>query len=389
MKILYIHQHFRTSSEPGGTRSWEFARRLVSDGHSVTVVCGGETADDTLVEGVRVVRLGVSYRNSMGAWSRLFSFFKFIVASLVVGLRHKCDLVFATSTPLTVAVPGMLISFARRVPLVFEVRDLWPETPRALGLLRSRVLYSIAKALEIVVYRYSTRIIALSPGMARGVAKYVSESKVVVIPNACDFELFAGPKAGSGLGGRGDGVIRIVYAGSFGTIYDIPWLIRFTSALAAEKVSVRIFGDGAARSEVSRLCRALGLDESHVAPGMISKEQVAREFQQADIIISSLIDDSALDDSSLNKVFDAMAAGKPIALNHRGWLSDLCVESGAGIRLSRDYRVAAAQLVEWAGREGAIARAGVKAAEVGQSQFDRDLLYSDFKMALEYALTGL
>lgn len=381
MKVLYIHQHFRTSSEAGGTRSWEFARRMASDGMSVTVLCGGESASNTVIDGVKIIRLRVPYANSMGIPRRLLAFLRFIVAATAVGLRHRCDVVFASSTPLTVAVPGMLVSMVRRSPLVFEVRDLWPDTPRDLGLLKSRVLYSVAKVLEILVYRYSEAIVALSPGMAKGVERYVPRERIRVIPNACDFSLFSAP---ADVDRRGDASeLRVVYAGSFGKIYDIPWLVKLAAATRGEGVSFRIFGDGTARQEVSRLCREMGIEEDVLAPGLISKDQVASEFARADVVISSLIDDPALDDSSLNKVFDAMAAGKAIVLNHGGWLSDLCVESGAGIRLSRDVSVASRQLLDWSLEIGAVQSAGAAAREVGRAQFDREALYRVLKETLE------
>ena len=145
MKILYFHQHFSTPAGATGTRSYEMAKTLVARGHEVTMVCGSYIGSVTglsmpfvrgkrrgNVEGIDVIEFEIPYSNADRFVKRTATFLKFAFRSLGVALREKCDLVFATSTPLTAGIPGVLARWLRGKPFVFEVRDLWPELPKAI-----------------------------------------------------------------------------------------------------------------------------------------------------------------------------------------------------------------------------------------------------------------
>ena len=120
MKILYFHQHFSTPNGSVGTRSYEMARRLVAQGHHVVVVCGSYGGGESgltvsfsngyrrgFVEDVEVIEFDLAYTNSYGMLRRVFVFFKFAFRSVKVAFTEEYDLLFATSTPLTVAIPGI------------------------------------------------------------------------------------------------------------------------------------------------------------------------------------------------------------------------------------------------------------------------------------------
>src|SRR5690606_18044810 len=134
MKILYIHQYFKTPAEPGGTRSYWFAKALVQSGYKVTMLTAAanitKKQERINIEGIDVIYVKVPYSQSMGIMQRLRSFLKFIVVATRVAWRENgVDLVFATSTPLTVGIPALLLKWFRKKPYIFEVRDLWPEVP--------------------------------------------------------------------------------------------------------------------------------------------------------------------------------------------------------------------------------------------------------------------
>ena len=127
----------------GGTRSYEFARRLVSMGHQVNMITSWRDPDgrnswfSTNEDGINVHWLPVPYSNSMSYSQRLFSFFRFAILSARKAASLPADVVFATSTPLTIVLPAFYASRCQSVPMVFEVRDLWPELPIAMGALRN------------------------------------------------------------------------------------------------------------------------------------------------------------------------------------------------------------------------------------------------------------
>lgn len=389
MKITYIHQHFRLPDEAGGSRPWQFARRLARDGHGVTVVCAGKDSLRTTVDGVSIVRLGIPYENAMGTTRRLASFLSFMVAATAESLRDRADLIFASSTPLTVAVPARIASTVLRSNYIFEVRDVWPELPIQLGVLRNPIMIAVARALEKAAYSGAVEVVALSPSMADGVRKVDVDVPVSVIPNASDtglFDISPGDREAerSRLGWNS---ATVVYAGSLGRSYDPSWLVRF--AAAADRVGIRsvIVGGGAGLVPARRLANEMGLDPTSVLPGVIPKSRVVGMVAAADAVVSSLIPSLALEANSLNKVFDGFAAGRPIIFNHGGWLADLALEHRAGVRVDRNPEVAAEQsrlLLADAERVRAAGAASRSLADV----FSRDVQYDRLVEVFERSFRG-
>lgn len=394
MRITYIHQHYRLPNQPGGSRPYEFSRRLAADGHQVTMICAGAEPLDADVEGVHVKRLAVNYNNAMGFAARVGAFLAFMARATVVAASERADVVLASSTPLTVAVPGMIAAKLRRAPFVFEVRDLWPSVPVQLGLLKNPVLIRLAEALEKVTYSQAKRVIALSPSMAEGVRQVRPDAQVMVVPNAADFERFDRTDEERAADRRefgwGEDELVLVYAGGFGMTYQLDWAVRLADELRrlehpGKRIRVVLHGQGSDYQNLHRLATDLGLDADGLLPGALSKDEVARRVAAADAVLSPLRDDPSLAGNSLNKVFDAMAAGRPVFFNHGGWLEEAMTEGGAGWRLSRDPKEAARRLCEIVTDPAALPEAARKATEVGRTRFDRETLYQDFAGELRRA----
>jgi glycosyltransferase involved in cell wall biosynthesis len=232
MRIVYIHQYYVNRDGWGGTRSFEVGRRLVREGHEVHVLTTDIGADKSAVkwrhtrdEGIDVHRLPVPYSNKMSYARRIRAFVEFAVAAAAKATTIRADLVLATSTPLTVAVPGVIAAKLRRVPFVFEVRDLWPEVPIEMGALRNPVARRLAGALATFAYRNANEIVALSPGMAAGVLERYPKARTTVIPNACDLDLFTvDPWPAQRLRAAHDWLQDrplVVYTGSLGAVNGI------------------------------------------------------------------------------------------------------------------------------------------------------------------------
>lgn len=382
MRITYIHQHFKTPAEPGGARPWEFARRLADHGHEVTVIAGGETTAEYRIEGLHVIRCRAPYTNRMSVSRRMVAFVEFVGRASWKALRQPADVIFASSTPLTTAVPGILASKITGARFVFEVRDLWPEVPVNLGIVKSRPLIAAARLLERIAYRSADEIIALSPGMARGVLAVDPKACVSVIPNAADFDSYT-PLLPLRVDIRsrfrwGDELV-LVYAGSFGPIYGLEFLVRLAAELKPKGVRTVIIGDGQTMLSLRRQATSLGLDPDDLLPGPKGKKEVAFYLVAADATASCLMDTTVLNDSSLNKAFDSMAAGRPMFFNHGGWLSDLMQSAGAGWHLPVDDPVAAGEIVSKCMHDRELLEAaGCAAKELGRKQFDRDQLFMQF-----------
>src|SRR5258708_3716059 len=205
MHILYFHQHFTTPDGSSGTRSYEISKRLLASGHRVTMVCGAAALSksglsgpflngrrESSVDGIYVIELELPYSNYQSFLRRSLTFLRFAFRSVILALRLDYDIVFATSTPLTAALPGIAARWLRRKPFVFEVRDLWPELPRAMGVIRNPLMLLMMDWLEYVAYHSANSCVALSPGIAQGITRRgVPESRVVIAPNGCDLDLFA------------------------------------------------------------------------------------------------------------------------------------------------------------------------------------------------------
>ena len=387
MRIAYIHQYFTTPDQVGVTRSYEMARRLVARGHQVSVVTTDQSSSFhgwrvRDVAGIQVHELAVPYSNYMGDGTRMRSFLSFAAGASLRTAQQEVDVIFATSTPLTVAIPGILASKWRRVPLVFEVRDLWPDVPIALGALRSRPLIWAAKWLEKMAYRHSRRIVALAPGMRDDIiAKRVPSERVVVIPNGCDVDVFASegmaPEAiRSTVPGLGSGPL-VVFAGTIGRTCGLPYLVAVAERMReiAPEVQFVAAGDGSARPAIEDAARRAGLlGVNFFLVGHVSKHVAARWISAADMVVCLIIG-TRIDwkDAVQNKFFDAVAAGKPTASNFEGYQSILARDADIGIILEPDCPNAGAALLLEKLRDRAwLDVVAIRSRALARGEFSRD-----------------
>lgn len=401
MRVLYLHQYFNTPQTSGSTRSYEMARRLVAAGHQVTMITSSASLGDTLapsdgwhshdLEGIHLEVLRVSYSNAMPFNQRIKAFVQFALGASWHVRKFGADVVFATSTPLTIIIPGLAARLWHRIPLVFEVRDLWPELPIAVGALRNPLLKWAAQALEWIAYHASAHVVALSPGMAAGVMRRgIPASRVTIIPNSCDVQLFDVPPETGGwvrerLGLR-SGQPLIVYTGTFGLINGVGYLVKVAEAMRAiaPDVSFLLVGHGAEFDQVmAQAAQADVLNKTLWIWPPLPKAQVPALLAATTVATSLVIHLEPMWNNSANKFFDALAAGKPIAINYGGWQADLLGESGAGIVLPPDDPAKAAQiLAEFVHDPVRLKNAAAAARYLAYKVFNRDLLYTRLEQVL-------
>lgn len=400
MKITYIHQYFNTPKMPGSTRSYEMGRRLVQAGHEVEMITSvrevgrGTNWYTTDESGIKVHWFPVPYSNSMSFRQRAVAFFKFAIASSRKAASIKADVIFATSTPLTIAIPGAYAAWRRKCPMVFEVRDLWPEMPISIGALKNPFLIRLAQALERFAYRNSRYVIALSPGMADGVrATGFPGDRIRVIPNSCDMDLFANSQAGADRFRRehpelGTGPI-VLYAGTLGRINNVDYLANVAACMRDLVSEARfvVIGEGSEREKVlsaATLQNVLGKNFFLYPP--VIKSKISEAFSAASIVTSTVADIPAIENNSANKFFDGLAAGKPIAINYAGWQADILRDSGAGLVLSREPQIAAKQLADFLQSSCSIEQAQIAALKLAKERFSRDLLAEQLEAVLKDAV---
>ncbi len=344
MHILYIHQHFATPKGSTGTRSYEFARRWVKAGHKVTLITGyydigGLEPVKKLyrkleIEGINVVVVGTGYSNKQSYLRRILAFLSFCILSIYAGLlTKKVDVIYATSTPLTVGIPAIILKWFKRVPFVFEVRDQWPEIPIELGIIKNRIMIRLLLWLEKTIYRCSSVIVALSPGMAEGIKRILIEDRPVeVIPNSCDIDVFSPDVNSSDVRekyGWSDKLV-LLHFGAMGKANGLDFVIDAAERLKDNPdVHFVLVGDGSQKKMLVNRVEELRLKNIDIIDSK-PKAELARFVAACDISMVVFANYPVLENNSANKFFDSLSAGKPVLLNYSGWQREILEDNNAG-----------------------------------------------------------
>jgi glycosyltransferase involved in cell wall biosynthesis len=404
LDVLYFHQYFATRRRSTATRSYELARRLVDRGHRVTIVSRDtrrlETGRDgrppgrvvarEQVDGIDVLYLNIPYANRYSTPVRLASFTAFTVAASVAGALHRRpDVVFASSTPLTIGIAGLLTARVKRAPFVFEIRDLWPAVPVALGALTSRPAIGTAEWLERRLYEGAERIVVLSEGSRDELRKRgIPEEKLVLIPNAADLDVFrpdvvdAGFRARHGLENR----FVALYAGAMGRANGLDQLVDAAEALRRwgdARVTIVALGDGGERPRLMERARELGLDNLLFLPAL-PKDELAGVVGAADVTLTIFAPHPILETNSPNKFFDSLAAGKPVVVNLGGWLRGLVEEHDTGVWVpAGNAEALAGALSALAANPTKVEQMGRNARTLAEREFGRDEMADRLAQTLE------
>ena len=343
--VLLVHQLFVMGKEAGGTRHLELVGHLAARGGRVTVVApttsyltgeaigaAGERTEP--IHGVRVVRAG-SVRGGSGFLGRVASFLVFSVTSWWEGLRVAgVDVVWGTSPPLFQALTAWKLSLFKRVPFVLEVRDLWPDFAVELGVLRNPLLIGAARVCERFLYRVADRVVVNSPGFVEHVvSRGAPRERVVVIPNGVDVAPFDPAARGEAyrreVGATPDDVL-VVYAGAHGVPNDLDVVLDAAEILREEE-GIRFALVGGGRDRVRLMERAERMELSNlVFADAVPKPRMPEVLAAADVCVAVLRPLPLFGTTYPNKVFDYMAAGRPVVLAIDGVIRAVVEEAGAG-----------------------------------------------------------
>lgn len=398
MKILYFYQYFTVPEGSYSTRVYEFTRRWVKAGDSVTVITSVYDKSGLKpaglisrfdVEGVDVRMINIRLSNKHNVLFRLFTFAAYALMACWYALVLPADVVVTSSGPLTVGLPGLVARYVRRRPLVFEVRDLWPEGAIQLGVLRNRAAIRLARWFERRCYHAASRVVALSEGMADWIRQRYDCRHVEVVPNASDNELVDGLEGvATELPPWAEGKQLILYTGTLGLIDDCAQILDVARAIERRGVSdleFVIIGDGKERAELEEKARSWGLSHVHFL-GLMPKESVMRWLGHARCTLFTVKDVPFLSTASPNKVFDSFAAGAPIVQATRGWIKDLLDRERCGITVPTGDPEAMADAVLRLARDGELRAAlSANARRVARELFDRSMLAGKMRMILSGA----
>ena len=406
MRILYLNQYFLPEIEPSAAKVYEVGRELVKMGHQVTVITGfpnypsggipseyrGRLFQREAWDGIQVLRTALFPASTSHFLLRTLSHFSFLISSLLRSLGSgPCDIVICSSPPLEIALAGVSVSWLKRKPFVFEIRDLWPDDVIYLGLLKGRAPIAIARWIERLVYRRASMIVPVSPGFVPYLLNEgVAEWKIRVIVNGTDVNLFRPEAVRSHVGRRfsaAQGHFTVIYAGTHGLQHHLETILE-TARLLAEYQDIRflLVGEGSEKAKLLAKRQQLRLTNVQFFPAQ-PREKIAVLVAGADLCLLHTADMMINTRNIPAKLFDYMAAGRPIVAGVRGQAQRLVEQTQAGIVVSpEDAEGMAAAILELYRDSELRVRLGTNGRKYALEHFSRQLIAQQYAQLLEEVL---
>ena len=397
MHILLIHQAFAALDEPGGTRHHELARHLARQGHQVTIIASpvsyltgkGKTkrirkqTDDLGVTIIRSATLPAIHRSFI---RRVFSFLSFMISSFFNGLFvRKVDLVWGTTPPIFQGPTAWLLARLKGVPFLLEVRDLWPAFAVAVGVLHNKTLIHLSEWLERFLYKHADLVMVNSPGFVDHV-RTRGAKQVALIPNGADPAMFDPEDRGTSFRqawGLED-AFMVLYAGAHGMSNDLGVLISAAEQLQdLKQVKIVLLGDGKEKTHLMETAREKGLDNVVFIPP-VPKTQMKDALAAADVCLAILKPIEMYKTTYPNKVFDYMAAGRPVLLAIDGVIRQVVEDARAGIAVHPgDPDALASSIRELLTNPEKCRKMGMSGRDAIETHYSRVKLANEFTVLLE------
>lgn len=356
MRILLIHQYFLEKDDGGGSRFNEMTRVWEAEGHEVTVLAGmvhyatgkkrpkykGKyTLREQYSDNVEVIRCDVSEAYNVNFLGRLWAYFSFVFSSIYAGFfktKGKYDVIVVTSPPLFVGITAYVLSIFKRIPFVFEVRDLWPESAIDTGVLKNKVIIKMAYWFEAFMYRKAKLINVLTPAFERKLidVKKVPAQKVIMIPNGADFAISDGILKGFDVFGfrkeQGwDNKKVITYVGAHGVANHLIQVVETADLMRDNKeVLFLLIGGGMRKAALKEEVSRLGLTNVQFVDS-VPKTEVFKYIKASDFGMSVLKKVDTFKTIYSNKTFDYMACKKPIFMVIDGVSRELVEKAACGV----------------------------------------------------------
>jgi glycosyltransferase involved in cell wall biosynthesis len=343
MHILLIHQAFTTLNEPGGTRHYELARYLANHGHRVTIIASpisyltGKPSipEDTSTgsERIEIIRPPVYQALHRSFVHRVVNFLSFMLSSFWVGSRvRRVDLVWGTSPPIFQGLTAWVLARLKGVPFLFEVRDLWPAFAVAVGVLNHKGLIKASEWLERRLYRAADVLVINSPGFSAHV-KARGARQVYLVPNGADVDMFHPENEGAAFRREHhlEGQFVVLYAGAHGMSNDLGVVLEAAGRVQdLGEVTLVLLGDGKEKPDLQARAAKLDLQNLIFLPP-VPKEQMGDVIAAADACLAILKPIEVYKTVYPNKVFDYMAAGRPVILAIDGVIREVVESAQAGL----------------------------------------------------------
>lgn len=400
MKLLVVSQYFW----PENFRINDLVAELVRRGHQVTVLTGqpnypgGEIFPEFKInpaayahyEGADIVRVGLLPRGLGGA-RLMLNYLSFVLTASLIGpwkLRHHgFDAIFVFEpSPITVGIPAIVLKWIKRAPIAFWVLDLWPQSLRAVGAVRSEFVLNLVDRLVRLIYLHCNVVLAQSKSFVQAIARQMDDpSRIVYFPSwAEDTSLSECAAPAPEIAHRPD-LFNIVFTGNVGEAQDFGAVLAAAERLRDEPVRWIIVGDGRKSPWLAEEVARRGLKDRFLLPGRFGLERMPSFFRHADALLVTLRDDPIFGLTIPGKVQTYLAAGVPILAMLNGEGARVIAEGGAGLAVAAGDSPALADAV----RQMAT-MTGEERTEMGQrgqallrNEFDRDGLVTQLEAILQ------
>ena len=411
MRILLIHQYFLELDDGGGSRFNEMTRQWSDEGHEITVLAGmmhangkekrpeykGKSFIKKMHGDVEVIRCHVSESYNNGFLGRLWGYFSFVFSSIWAGLfksKGKYDVILVTSPPLFVGITAYVLSLFKRVPFVFEVRDLWPESAIDTGVVTNKWIIKFAYWFEAFMYKKAKLINVLTPAFRDKLIedKKVPKDKIIFIPNAADFTLseevfnsnFNAEQFRKELGWEGK--LVITYVGAHGVANHLIQAIE-TADLVKDvfpQAHFVLIGNGMQKEMLQKEAADRKLTNVQFIDS-VPKAQVFKFIMASDFGASILKKVDTFKTIYSNKTFDYMSCKKPIMLAIDGVSRDLVEAAKCGIFIEPENpKHWANEIAKAVGMDKAeLDQMGVNGYQYAQQHFDRSKLGETYVSLIE------
>ena len=389
MKVVYIHQYFITPKEPGGARSYYASRKFLETADEVVVITANTKHEDwpfvrvENVDGIKVVYIKNPYDSKMSASSRVLSFLKFLLYSTYFALREKnIDAVYASSTPITIGVPGLLTKHIKAATFILELRDIWPDVPYEMGYIRNRFVYRVMKWYEQLLYRQADKIITISEGIKDCVGAQYAH-KTASYPFGSNLALFTPAKNENWRHAQGITAKTLyIYTGAIGIANCVDYLVEAANLLQKagnSDIHIALVGDGSARKAVIEQANELGLKNLSIHDP-VPVESLNEIYASADagIILFGNLSASLRYTASPNKLFDYLAAGLPVFFNFDGPLKDTLEAQTVGKYVAYDDPQSLADaMTYYSNNKDQLIRMSCNARRYAEAECDREQILTD------------
>lgn len=408
MKLLIISQYFPPEVNAPAHRLGFFAKYLSEkENTSVTVICEPPNYPrGVLFDGYKnkllsrekmgnaeVLRTCVWITKKKDFINRSLNYFSFFFSSVLAGLRvEKPDIILASSPPLPVLFSGFFISKIRHVPLVIEIRDIWPDSVVAVGMMKKNLIFKFLELLEKFIYRSSKKIVVNAEGIGERLEKNkrVQKEKIVFIPNGAELDFFSPNIKTNSLDEKyklGSSFV-VLFIGLIGLAQNPEIIVKTAEKLRDRKdIVFLIVGDGAEREKCEKLARYLRL-ENIIFAGEKPRNEMPTFVSRADVALITLKNMDLFYGVISSKIFDYMSAEKPIIINIDGETAKIIKDARCGLIAEPENPESLAEkILELYQNEKLRGELGENGRKYAKLHYDKNKIAEDLLSLLNSVLT--